>query len=62
MRAWFCEEVHNHVFGGVVSDFDPTLFDLVCDVEVLDVEVARALAGGALAVDLETLCRFVVLV
>ena len=33
----FCEEVRDHVFGGAVSHFDPSLFDLVCDIEVFDV-------------------------
>ena len=40
----FCEEICDYVFGGAVSHFDPTLFDLVCDVEVFNVEVARSLA------------------
>ena len=51
----FGEKIRDHVFGGAVSHFDPSLFDLVCDIEVLDVEVARALAGGTLVVDLQTL-------
>ena len=40
----FRKEIRNYVFGGVVSHFDPTLFDLVCDIEVFNVEVARSLA------------------
>ena len=57
----FCEEICYHVFGGAMSYFDPTLFHLVCDVEVFNVEVARLLAGGSFTVDLETLCCLVVL-
>ena len=58
----FCEEIRYHIFGGAVSRFDPTLFDLVGDVKMFDVEMACALAGGLLPVDFQSLCRLIVLV
>ena len=47
----FHEEIRDYVFGGAVSHFDPTLFNLVDDVRMFDVEMARILAGGSLSVD-----------
>ena len=41
----FGEEICNHDFGGAVSHFDPTLFNLIGDVRVLAVEMAGDLAG-----------------
>ena len=58
----FSEQIRDHVFGGAVSHFDPTLFNLVGDVKVFDVEMACALAGGSLPVDFQSLCRLIVLV
>jgi hypothetical protein len=38
------EEVADHVVRAAVTDREPTLVDLVGDVEIADVEVAGALA------------------
>ena len=52
----------DYVSGGTVSDFDPSLFNLVGDISMFDIEVACALAGGVFSVDVQVLFCLVVLV
>ena len=40
----FMKKIRDHVFGGAVADFDPSLFDLVGGINMFDVDVAFTLA------------------
>ena len=57
----FHEEIHNHALCGDILGFYPPLFDLIGGIKMFNVEVACALAGGALAIDFQLLCCLVVL-